>query len=242
MAASVRSTAAQDFGWASGTIEALEASGASSGDVLLLALWTGEGTSLPSESGGSDWTVINDIDMDQDPWYIAIRARVFACLRGSSAPNLTFSRGGSTSVGGGTICIQDADTTIGNIVSDVVGGESQTTSIACPSVTVQTGGGLVALFAFQREGVGTSAPPAGYTEYQDFVTEVTYNGPSGTSAQAGVSGGSHSPGNYTFSNSAQLSVFTVAVGDAAGGGGRTTYNTRSHPLGVFLGIARRIGL
>lgn len=214
MLASIRSTAVVDFGYASSNITITEPEGAVAGDVLVLFLWTGEADGVPTENGGSTWTVLQSRDWNDDPWYFQSAGAVFAIERGASAPNRVFARGGETSISGACVCVQGAD--FSTIVSNLTqSGSSQVTSLAMASVTVPTGGGLVVLGAYQSEGSGTSAPPVGYTEHHDIVAEAGFNGPAGTSSLAGVSAGSYSPGNYTFSNSAELAGFTVAVGNAA---------------------------
>lgn len=88
MAAVVEGHTRADLGWSSADFTVTEPTGTSEGDVLLLICAVDHvGSRDVTESGGSDWTEIFDL---QASTYAHMWA--FICERGASAPNLTFSR------------------------------------------------------------------------------------------------------------------------------------------------------
>lgn len=107
MAAVVEGHTRADLGWSSADFTVTEPTGTSEGDVLLLICAVDHnGSQDVTESGGTDWTEIFDL---QASTYAHMWA--FICERGASAPNLDFARSAGSFMSWAVYRISGADAT-----------------------------------------------------------------------------------------------------------------------------------
>jgi hypothetical protein len=207
-------------------------SGVSAGEYLVLLVGTEIAATVTQPTG---WDTV-DVELETSAGVTAAMFVREATGGGDDTPSV--SLGGSVNWGTRIYRITgQRDTSALDTDHDGFNDNSNDTAFDHPSITVTDADSLGILFAVASGGTASLLSyPAGWDVtdvYDDAGSFGMY------AATKTLAAGATGTGTITFSGSQRKAGVIAAIRPAAAGG-RTTKNTRSHPLGMRLGMNFRV--
>jgi len=214
-------------------------SGISSGDLLIAVISIDASVTIGWPNEGTDWIVIGNGLTGSGSLHTCDVA--YRIANGSEGSTISVSSSTSQQSGHATYRITGWH---GTTPPELTSGSGSDTQPDPPSETASWGGSEDNLFiagcGWDGGDTSVSTYPTSYTSNQ---VSPTGGGPGGAGCAIATlesAADTDNPAVYTLDGSEDWSSFTIVVRPAAAGGGRTTKNTDSNPLGIHAGMGRRI--